>query len=143
LRRTRHLSRLDFSDEDNDIIDQIIITLALVFEKVIENISAELQSPKSIKRKPKVGKPRRVEPYIVSKLTRSVEDYKRILSNPRTLDLINNKLLKHKLLGKMYSTIIREAFSAFEKGDESFYNALNGRLLTYYSCRFQLFLLLI
>lgn len=209
LRKTRNPSRLDFSDEEMDIIDQITITLALVFEKVIENISAEkllqqsskissslqyettvvytiklislydlqgrftdeikeeiakmlseghqqhllhneslmskvlknfendgvifkikekknikLQSPKSIKRKPKVGKPRHVGPYIVSKLTRSVEDYKRILTNPRALDLINNKLSKHKLLGKMYSTIIREAFNAFENGDENFYNAL-------------------
>jgi len=53
-----------------------------------------------------------------------VEDYKRVLSNPNALDLINRRLLKYGLLKKAFSTIIRESFYAFKVGDEDFYNIL-------------------
>ncbi|MGC1134088.1 MAG: hypothetical protein WA941_14785 [Nitrososphaeraceae archaeon] len=203
------MDRLDFSDEELDIIDQITITLALVFEKVMKNVGSEgllsqsskmtsflryqttvayaikllslyhdqsrftgeikeeiakmlsekhqqdllkneslmskvlknfdnngvtfrIRGDKNIKtqlstnnsRKPKAKRPRRVGTHTISKLTRTVENYKRVLSNPKGLDLINCRLLKYGLLSKTYSTIIRESFYAFKEGDENFYNNL-------------------
>jgi len=96
------------------------ITLKIKGDKDIK-----AQSPRSVKRKPKVGKPRRVGPHIISKLTTTVEDYKRILSNSKALGLINRKLLNYGLLGEVYSKIIKESFHAFQNGDENFYNYLN------------------
>ena len=51
------------------------------------------ESPKSIPRKPKIGKERREGYPIVYKLTSAVEDYKKMLSNPQALYLINKKLI--------------------------------------------------
>jgi hypothetical protein len=96
------------------------ITLKIKGDKDIK-----AQSPRSVKRKPKVGKPRRVGPHIISKLTTTVEDYKRILSNSKALGLISRKLLNYGLLGEVYSKIIKESFHAFQNGDENFYNYLN------------------
>lgn len=209
LRKNKISSRLDFSNEELDIIDQITITLALVFEKVMENLSSKgllqqsskmtaslqyqttvayvikllslyqdrgrftgeikeeiakmlsekyqqdllrneslmskvlknfdnvgvtlrirgdkdikAQSPTDISKKPKAKRPKRVGTHTISKLTGTVEDYKRVLSNPKALDLNNYKLLKYGLLKKTYSTIIKESFQAFKVGDEDFYNNL-------------------
>jgi hypothetical protein len=209
LRKKKTSSHLDFSDKELDIIDQITITLALVFEKVMENVSSKgllQQSSKmtaslqyqttvayvikllslyqdhgrftrgikeeiakmlyekhqhdllkneslmskvlknfdndgitfrirgdkniqinlsaGISRKPKAKRPRRVGAHTISNLTRTIEDYKRVLSNPKGLDLINSRLLKYGLLREMYSAIIRESFHAFNVGDENFYNIL-------------------
>ncbi len=92
--------------------------------KIKDKKNIKTQSPKSIPRKPKIGRSRRVGRYVVSKLTSTAEDYKRVLSNSRALDLINSELLKYGLLRNTYSTIITEAFLAFEEGDENFYDAL-------------------
>lgn len=209
MRKTKISLHLDFSDEELDIIDQITITLALVFEEVIENISSKsllqqsskmtsslqyqtavayviklltlyqdhgkftgeikeeiakmlsekhqqnllkneslmskvlknfdndgitfrirgnknikINSSAGISRKPKAKRPRRVGAHTISNLTRTIEDYKRVLSNPKGLDLINSRLLKYGLLKEMYSTTIRESFHAFKLGDEDFYNIL-------------------
>lgn len=50
------------------------------------------KSPKSIKRKPKAGEARRQGLHIVRKVTSTVEDYEKILSNPNALSLINKNL---------------------------------------------------
>lgn len=206
--RKKISSHLDFSDEELDIIDEIIITLALVFEEIVESVSSKgilqqsskmaaslqyqtsvayviellslyqdqgrstgeikeeiakmlseehqqallhneslmskvlknfeydvisrikgdkdikAQSSTGISRKPKAKRPRRVGAHTISKLTRTVEDYTRILSNPKAIDLINRRLLNYGLLRETYSTIIRESFHAFKKADENFYNNL-------------------
>lgn len=209
MRKTKLSSRLDFSDEELDIIFQITITLALVFEKVRENVSSKsllqqsskmasslqyqttvayviklfslyhdqgrfpseikneiakllsekhqkdllkneslmskvqknfdddgvtfrirgnnnikAQLPTGTSKKPKAKMLRRVGAHTISKLTRTVEDYKRVLSNPNALDLINCTLLKYPLLKETYSAIIRESFHAFKVGDEDLYNNL-------------------
>jgi hypothetical protein len=208
LRKVKTPSESDFTGDELEIINEITITLALVFEEIIKNVDAsgilqqtskmaspqyqttfayairlqslyeekgrftdeikeeiakmlsedrqqallsneslmskvlknfdddgiivrirgdkniKTESSKSIQRKPKVGKPRRVGPHIISKMTRTVEDYKRILSNSKALNLINLKLSKYGLLEKAYSSIIRESFRAFKIGDENFYNNL-------------------
>ena len=41
LGKTKISSRLDFSDDEMDTIEQITFTLALVFEKIIGNMSAK------------------------------------------------------------------------------------------------------
>jgi hypothetical protein len=209
LKKTKLSSRLDFSDEELDIIDQITITLALVFEKVRENVRSKgllqqsskmssslqyqatvayvikllslyhnqgrftgvikeeiakmlsekhqqdllrneslmskvrkkfdndgitfrIRGDKNIRaqlsidtsRKPKAKRPRRVGTHTISKLVSTVEDYKRVLSNPKALELINCRLLKYPLLKETYSTIVRESFYAFKVGDQDFYNNL-------------------
>jgi hypothetical protein len=209
LRKSKISSGLNFSAEELDIIDQITFTLALVFEKVVENVSSKgllqqsskmttslqyqttvayvikllslyqdqgrytgdikeeianmlseehqqalryndslmskvlknfenddvisriewdkdinAQSSTDIPRKPKAKRLRRKGPHTISKLTKTVEDYKRVLSNPKAIDYINCRLLKYSPLKKMYSTIIRESFRAFKVGHEDFYNNL-------------------
>ena len=210
MTKAKSSSRSEFTDDELKIIDEITITLALVFEEVIKNVNSngiiqqtsklassmqyqttfayairllslyeekgrfpdeikeeiakmlsedrqqalltnesmmskvlknfeddgitlkirgdkdiKLQSPRSIQRKRKVGKPRRVGPHIVSKLTTTVEDYKRILSNSKATDLINRRMLNYGLLREVYSKIIKESFHAFQNGDESFYKSLD------------------
>jgi hypothetical protein len=209
LRKPKVSSHLDFSDEELDIIDQITFTLVLIFEKVIENMSAKgllqqsskmasslqykttvayviklvslynnqgrfpseikeeiakmlseedqqvllhnesliskvlknfenddvisrlrwdkdinTQSSTATSRKPKAKRLRRRGLHTISKLTKTVEDYRKVLSNPKALDFINCKLLKYGSLREVYSTIIRESFHAFKVGDEGFYNIL-------------------
>ena len=205
MRKAKSSSGSEFTDDELEIIDEITITLALVFEDVIRNVNSnsiiqqtsklassmqyqttfayaigllslydekgrfpdeikeeiakmlsedhqqdlltnesmmskvlknfeddgitfkirgdkdiKIQSPRSIQRRRKVGKPRRVGPHIVSKLTTTVEDYKMILSNSKATDLINRRMLNYGLLREAYSKIIKESFHAFQKGDENF-----------------------
>ena len=209
LGKTKISSRLDFSDDEMDTIEQITFTLALVFEKIIGNMSAKgllrqsskmssslqcqttvvlvikllslyndqghftgeikeeiakmlsekhqrdllkseslmskvlkkfdngditirirgdkdikEQSPAGNSRKPKTKMLRRVGTHTISKLTKPIENYKRILSNPKALNLINCRLLKYGSLKETYSTIVKESFQAFKVGDENFYNNL-------------------
>ena len=56
---------------------------------------------------------------------RTVEEYKKILSNPQALDLINNNLIKYGKLEKAYNLIVDNAFSLFKRGDEQTYNFLH------------------
>ncbi|MGC1134230.1 MAG: hypothetical protein WA941_15495 [Nitrososphaeraceae archaeon] len=82
------------------------------------------QSSTGTSRKPKAKRLKRKGPHTISKLTKTVEDYKRVLTNPNALDLINRRLLKYGLLKEMYSTIIRESFHVFKVGDKDFYDNL-------------------
>jgi hypothetical protein len=89
------------------------------------DMNIKAQSRTSNSRKPKAKRPKRVGAHTISNLTRTIEDYKRVLSNPKGFDLINRRLSKYGLLKEMYSIIIRESFHAFKVGDENFYNILN------------------
>jgi hypothetical protein len=86
------------------------------------------QSPKSTPRKLKSGmyqEERPEGPPVIKKLTATAEDYKKILSNPEALDLINNNLIKYGKLEKAYNLIMNNALSLFKKGDEQTYNFLH------------------
>lgn len=209
MRKKKTAERSEFTDEDGEIIEEITITLAIMFDNIINNLSSQdilehssriassmkyqtivayvirlqslygeqgrftseikeeiakmlseerqrgflnnesvmskvlknferngvifkikgkkeikAQSPRSLRRKLKTGRPRRVGHPIISKLTKAVEDYKRILSNPKALGIINHNLLKYRLVEKTYSEMIQEVFDAFKKGDKKFFNAL-------------------
>ena len=82
------------------------------------------QSSTNISKKPKDRRPRRIGVHNISKFTRTVEDYKLALSNPKALEFINYRLVKYGLLSETYSTIFKESFQAFKKGDESFFKNL-------------------
>jgi hypothetical protein len=64
------------------------------------------RSPKSIPRKLKGGPARREGRPVVHKLTRSVEDYRKILSNPQAIDVISTRLAKHGILEKVFDLIV-------------------------------------
>ena len=100
------------------------------------------ESPKSISRKPNVGKAKaRHEGYpIVYKLTGTIQKYKEILSNPQCVAIINNRLQKYCKLEKTYDLITKQAFYAFKKGDEKctiFWKLLKSCLLCWIQMRFQ------
>ena len=82
------------------------------------------QSPKSIRRKPKAGEARRQGFHIVRKVTNTVEDYERILSNPDAIGLINKNLLKYGKLREVYELLSRDTFDLFKRADTEFYNSL-------------------
>lgn len=201
-------SHSDFTDEELDVINEITITLALLFNKIIENVDSKYilqqsskmssslnflstvaytmkllflyheqgkvtgeikeeiakmlcekqqqdllnneslmskvlknfendvifkirgdqeikaQQPTNISRKTKVKRLRRPGVHIITRLTRTVEDYKLVLSNPKALSHINSTLLKYGLLRETYSKIFRESFQAFKRADGSFFNNL-------------------
>lgn len=58
------------------------------------------------------------------KLESKVEDYIRILSNPKALEFINKKLLKHGSLEKAYDLIFRNAIELFKNSGEGFFDFL-------------------
>lgn len=73
------------------------------------------KSPKSIKRKPKAGEARRQGLHIVRKVTSTVEDYEKILSNPNALSLINKNLKKYGKLKEVYQLFSKDIFEFFKK----------------------------
>ena len=80
-------------------VEDVEIIFSIIGKKKIKE-----QSPKSIPRKSKAGmyQEERLEgPPVVKKLTGTVEDYKKILSNPQALDSINNNLIKYGKLEHM------------------------------------------
>jgi hypothetical protein len=82
------------------------------------------QSPKNIRRKPKAVEGRRQGFHIVRKVTSTVEDYERILSNPDAVSLINKKLLEYGKLREVFELFSRDAFDLLGKADTEFYNSL-------------------
>ena len=82
------------------------------------------QSPNSIRRKPKAGEARRQGFHIVRKVTSTVDDYERILSNPDAVSLINKNLLEYGKLREVYELLSRDAFDLFKMADTAFYNSL-------------------
>jgi hypothetical protein len=82
------------------------------------------QSPKSIQRKPKAGEARRQGFHVVRKVTSTVEDYERILSNPAVVSRINKNLLEYGKLREVYELFSKDAFDVFKMADTAFYNSL-------------------
>lgn len=78
------------------------------------------QAPKSLPRKQKTGEPRREGSYSLYKTSNKVEDYKKILSNPHAVELINKTLMESKpdLLEKAYYTMFMNSFHTVKKGNE-------------------------
>jgi hypothetical protein len=82
------------------------------------------QSPKSIPRQLKGGEPKREGYLKVYKLTSTVEDYIKILSDSQALDIINKRLVKHGSLKKAYDLIFKNAVDLFKNIDERFFDFL-------------------
>jgi hypothetical protein len=82
------------------------------------------ESPKSIKRKPKVGEAKRQGYPIVRKVTGTVEEYERILSNPKAVNHINKNLSDFGILKKVYILLSNDVFNMLEKADQKFYHFL-------------------
>jgi hypothetical protein len=55
-----------------------------------------------------------------------VEGYKKVLSNPRALALINNKLIRYGELEKAYNIITKQAFYFLKKGGEKEHDFLHA-----------------
>jgi hypothetical protein len=82
------------------------------------------QSPKSIPRGLKAREAKRQGYHIVRKVTSTVEDYEKILSNPNSLSLINKNLKKYGKLKDVYELFSKDAFELLKKADPEFYNIL-------------------
>jgi hypothetical protein len=82
------------------------------------------KSPKSVPRKPKVGKARREGRPVVYVLKGTVKDYKNILSNPQAFALIYERLLENGILEKLYELLTKNAFYMFKRTDRQFYDFL-------------------
>jgi hypothetical protein len=83
-----------------------------------------LESPKDVEKKSKIRKDRHEGYPIVYKLTSTVQDYKRILSNPQSVRKINNRLRRYGILEEVYDLILRQAFYFLKTGDERMYDFL-------------------
>ena len=95
-----------------------------IFSSIKGKKKIKQESPKSVERKPKVGKARREGYPVVYQLTGTVQEYKKILSNPQCVHVINNRLQKYGILEKAYDLISKYAFYIFKKGDEKMYDFL-------------------
>jgi hypothetical protein len=95
-----------------------------IFFRIEGKRNIKHQSPQSIKRKPKDGEARRQGYHIVRKVTSTVEDYERILSNPDAVSLINKNLLEYGKLREVCELLSKDAFDVFKKADTEFYNFL-------------------
>jgi hypothetical protein len=92
--------------------------------KIERKYKIKLKSPKSIPRKLKAGKARREGRPVVYVLKSRVQDYKNTLSNPQTLAVIHERLLRSGILEKLYELITNNAFHIFKRTDKEFYNFL-------------------
>lgn len=91
-----------------------------IFCKIEGKKNIKSKSPESLPRKPKVGLKRRGGYLVIRKTSRSIEDYKRIIGNPNTLMIINQKLAKYNnLLRPFYELLIDDVLEAIKKGDEN------------------------
>jgi hypothetical protein len=63
-------------------------------------------------------------PPVIKKLKPKVEDYRKILSNPKALAIINNKLIKYGKLEKAYNIIAKKAFYFLKEGGKNEYDFL-------------------
>jgi hypothetical protein len=81
-------------------------------------------SPKSYPRKSKGGEGRR-EGYPKAYGPEStIEGYTKILSNPKALDVINKRLVKHGALKMYYDLLTKSALELFRNMDERFFDFL-------------------
>ena len=95
-----------------------------IFSSIKGKKKIKQESPKSLERKPKVGRARRQGYPIVYELTGTVQEYKKILSNPQCVYVINNRLQKYGILEAAYDLISKHAFYIFKTGDEKMYDFL-------------------
>ena len=93
-----------------------------VLYKIAGKNQIKRKSPKSIPRKPKVGKARRVGRPVVYVLKGTVGDYKNILSNPQAFTLIYERLLENGILKKFYELLTKNAFHILKRADKKFYD---------------------
>ena len=95
-----------------------------IFSSVIGKENIKRESTKNVGRKPKEEWVR-LEGYPIEyKLTGTVQEYKKILSNPQCVYIINDTLRKYGILEKAYDLISKQAFHFFKTGDEKEYNFL-------------------
>ncbi len=78
-----------------------------IFSSIKGKKKIKQESPKSLERKPKVGRARRQGYPIVYELTGTVQEYKKILSNPQCVYVINNRLQKYGILEAAYDSNIQ------------------------------------
>jgi hypothetical protein len=131
-RKLTEISRLLFKESGDTFLNRRSTRSKLlkefenlgIFSTIKGKKKIKQESPKSIERKPKVGKARREGLPIVYKLTGSILEYKKILSNPQCVLIINNRLRKYGILEKAYDLITNQAFYFFKIGDEREYDFL-------------------
>jgi hypothetical protein len=95
-----------------------------IFYSIKGKKNIKQESPKNIERKPKAGRARREGRPIVYKLTGTVQEYKKILSSPQCVYIINDTLRKYGKLEKAYDLISKQAFYFFKTGDKKMYDFL-------------------
>ncbi len=96
-----------------------------IFSSIKGKKEIKLKSSKSVPRRPKLGKARREGYPIIYKLKGTVKEYRKILSNPQSVCLINKRPQKYGILEKAYDMISKNAFYVFKKGDEKIYDFLH------------------
>lgn len=90
-----------------------------IFYKIEGKKNIKLKSPEGLPRKPKAGIKRREGYYVIRKTTRSIEDFKRIIGDPNTLAVINQRLSGyHDLLRIFYELLVDDIIEAIKKGNE-------------------------
>jgi hypothetical protein len=95
-----------------------------IFSRIKGKKEIKQKSPKSIRRKPKSTEAKHQGYPIVRKVTNTVEQYEKILSNPKAVNLINRNLLKYGKLKKVYELISDDVFNIFRRAGPEFYNFL-------------------
>jgi hypothetical protein len=82
------------------------------------------KSPKSYPRGSKGGEGRRAGYPKAYGSESTIEDYAKILSNPEALNLINERLVKHRALKKYYDVLTESAFELFKNMDQRLFDFL-------------------
>jgi hypothetical protein len=86
--------------------------------------SIKYRFPKSIKRKSEAREAKRPGYPIVRKVTDTIEEYERVLSNPNAVNLINKNLSNFGRLKEVYKLLSNDVFNILEKADPEFYGFL-------------------
>lgn len=91
-----------------------------IFYKIEGKKKIKSDSPESLPRKPKAGLEKREGYLVIRKTSRSVEDYKQIIGNLDTLNIINQKLAKYNdLLRTFYDLLADDVLEAIKQGDQN------------------------
>jgi hypothetical protein len=106
------------------VLSKVLTEYNDVLHKIEGKNEIKKKSPKSIPRKPKVGKARREGRPVVYVLKSTVQDYKNTLSNPQAFAVIHKRLLRSGILEKLYELMTKNAFHIFKRTDKKFYNFL-------------------
>ena len=106
------------------VLSKVLAEYDDVLYKIEGKHQIKEKSPKSIPRKPKIGKARREGRPVVYLLKATVEDYKNILSNPQAFALVYERLLRNGILENLYELLTKNAFHMYKKTDKKFYDFL-------------------